>query len=828
MLLSILLQLPLQAQQPHVIRQALLLKTVDTPSNTNYIDPIENAIVQGTWTPPSIGDSVHFGNNDTTLWRQIEADSSGWFNDRDLRSGYAYISINSDTAKTVLLEGMGYRLAYVNGLLRTGNIYQYREEWQPWQPTFDFCFLPVRLKAGQNNILVYGARVPRFKVRIHNVSGPAVLNTRDRTLPDLLVGQPYSGWGATVVINTTEHPLTNLALLAQTGTNDATTSALPVIAPFSVRKVPFRINAPAPIASGSVPLKLNLLQQGASGPIQLDEQIPELAIKEPTENHRRTFISEIDGSVQYFGLNPAQAPAEYPNPALVLSVHGAAVEAINQSGSYNGKNWAHIVAPTNRRPYGFNWEDWGRMDALEVLNIATNQLQVDQERIYLTGHSMGGHGTWHIGSLYPDKFAAIAPSAGWISYWSYRPNRQPDAERGNPLEQMLSRATLSSRTTKMVDNYESLGIYIIHGGDDQVVRADESRKMAELLEAFHKDYIYHEEPDQGHWWDLSDEPGADCVDWAPLFDFIARRARPGNDRQRIVKFQTPNPGISSWHHWAGIDAQIELGKMSRIEIRFDPGQQLFTATTDNVARLALDIGHLDQNRSISVNIDYQQIPEIPYPADRKMLWLYRNDGHWAFGDKPAATLKRAARYGVFKDAFRNRVIFVYGTGGSPAENEWAFAKARYDAEHFWYQGNGSIDVIRDIDFDPATAPDRNVIIYGNSKTNSAWKTLLPDSPVNVEPGRLMVGKKEMVGDDLGILFIRPRPGSDVASVGVFSGTGEIGMRSTDRKPAFTPGFAYPDLTIFRAGHRSNLNTTIGAGFFGLDWQLESGEFVWAE
>src|SRR5206468_4126470 len=76
--------------------------------------------------------------------------------------------------------------------------------------------------------------------------------------------------------------------------------------------------------------------------------------------------------------------------------------------------WAHSVAPTNRRPFGFGWEDWGRLDALEVLELAQKSLRNGQLRTYLTGHSMGGHGTWHLGATFPDRWAASAPSAGWI------------------------------------------------------------------------------------------------------------------------------------------------------------------------------------------------------------------------------------------------------------------------------------------------------------------------------------------------------------------------------------------------------------------------------
>ena len=69
------------------------------------------------------------------------------------------------------------------------------------------------------------------------------------------------------------------------------------------------------------------------------------------------------------------------------------------------------------------------------------------------------------------------------------------------------------------------------------------------------------------------------------------------------------------------------------------------------------------------------------------------------------------------------MIFVYGTKGNTEENQWAFIKARYDAERFWYQGNGSVDVIQDTEFDLLAEPDRNVILYGNAQTNQAWERI---------------------------------------------------------------------------------------------------------
>ena len=183
--------------------------------------------------------------------------------------------------------------------------------------------------------------------------------------------------------------------------------------------------------------------------------------------------------------------------------------------------------------------------------------------------------------------------------------------------------------------------------------------------------------------------------------------------------------------------------------------------------------------------------------------------------------------GGFRDAFRNRVRFVVGTKGSTDENAWALQKSRYDAETFWYRGNGFIQIVTDSDFDPAQDRDQNVVLYGNADTNAAWKTLLSDSPVQVKSGAVTIGGRVTKGGDLACFFIRPRAGSEVAAVGVVSGTGIKGMRLTDRLPFFTSGVGYPDCVLL--GPEALTQGFPGvkvAGFFGNDWSVERGEFVW--
>jgi poly(3-hydroxybutyrate) depolymerase len=809
------------------IQEGLVLRGSDWYRSAGTVDPVELGIVNGTWSHPTAGSAVVFGSGDDRRWKRVTADEEGWLADDDVRGGYVYVSVDTPEERVAILEAMAHRMVYVNGEPRAGNLYQYKETWESWEPRFDYSFIPVLLRKGANDLLFQGGRLAGIKVRLHPPRAAVMINDHDVTVPDLMVGQPVNDWAAVALINATTHAIEDMYLATSFEDGDEVPVKVPKLQPLSVYKMPFKVTGRIPALPGKATLRLVLKRGDGEREPVVDEREVALEIKPPDRNQRRTFVSDIDGSVQYYALNPAQDVNSTTAPALFLSVHGAAVEAINQSGSYKAKSWGHIVAPTNRRPYGFNWEDWGRIDALEVLDIVMKDLEIDPNRVYLTGHSMGGHGTWHLGALYPDRFAALGPSAGWISFWTYRPSREIVAD--TPIEKMLMRATLPSRTFDLAANYEALGIYVLHGADDDNVPATESRQMVARLEEFHKDFIYHEEPDAGHWWDKSDEDGADCVDWSPMFDFFARHAVPGNNRVRHIEFRTPSPGVSAWNYWVCIETQTKQLEMSTVDIRFDPGKRRFIGRTENVERLTFDLAHIEPTGPLAFDIDGQTLGPIDYPQDTDRLTIHRADGQWVDTAPAPPTSKGPHRYGTFKDAFNNRVVLVYGTRGSREENAWAFAKARYDAETFWYQANGSLEVVRDVDFHPWAEPDRNVVLYGNEKTNVAWKTLVGDDPVRVRPGEIRIGKKTIKGDDIGLLMIRPRPGGDMASVGAVAGTGIVGMRLTDRRPYLQAGFAYPDLVVFRRPQEEGKDDIVyGAGFFGLDWRVESGDFVWSE
>jgi poly(3-hydroxybutyrate) depolymerase len=757
-------------------------------------DPVEAAIVAERWAPPKAGERVAGTGGTDRTWTAIRPGGDGTFRHPALRGGYAFASIKSDGDAVMILEAAGHAMAYSSGEPRAGDPYSH-----------GYVRVPIRLRAGENPLLFAAGR-GSLRLKLTRPRAEAQVEAADPTLPDLVVGRPLAEWGAAVVLNASDRMLEGATLRAEVDGRSSVTP-LPAIPPLGVRKVPFRIEAPAPAAEGKRDLKLTLALRGRETPV--DSTTLTLEAVRPDRARRQTFVSAIDGSVQYYGLVPAAEGArDGRKPGLILTLHGASVEGIGQARVYKPKDWAHVVAPTNRRPYGFDWEDWGRLDAIEVLDLAQREFDPDPKRVYLTGHSMGGHGTWHVGVTFPDRFAAIAPSAGWVSLFSYGGRRRP--EGSDPVAALIARAGSPSDTLALVRNLEGLGVYVLHGDKDDNVPVDQARTMRRALGEFHADFAYYERPGAGHWW------GDACCDWPPLLDFLARHERPTIAEVRKIDFVTAAPSVSARAQWATVEAQAKPFERSAIHLRADPAARTSSGTTENVARLALDLDAFGPGKPFAVTLDGDTVKDVPGAK----VWLRREGGHWKRIEAPSPALKGPGRSGPFKDAFRNRVVFVYGTRGTAEENALALAKARFDAETFWYRGNGSIDVVPDSAFDAHAEPDRNIVLYGHAESNAAWPALLGDGPVRVARGSVRVGGRTVEGDSLACLFVRPRPGSDRACVAAVAGTSPAGLRRAARLPYFNSGAAYPDLVVHDG------EGTLAAGFFGEDWGVNSGEFAW--
>lgn len=762
-----------------------------------YTDHVVYNWVHDHWETPQEGGVVAVTpDGDTLRWQRITVNNQGRFQGRAMMSGYLYLSHYSDTEKVMWLHARGHNMSFVNGEPRGGDLYGY-----------NYVYQPVEIKQGLNHILLRSARWGGISARLLPAQEGLVFLEGDDTLPHILTNDTEALWGAVRLINSTNEVIRG-AQIRSSRSGQTMVTDVPDIAPMTMYKARFQFMPGENSTTGRVDIPLELMSNGNI----LSEINLQTDVLRPDQHYSRTFVSYIDGSVQYYSVAPAQDQT-LENPALFLSTHGAEVEAINQARAYRPKDWGVLVAPTNRRPRGFNWEDWGRKDALEVLSIAKETFRPDPSRIYLTGHSMGGHGAWYLGATYPGNWAAIAPAAGYPTLRTYGSHDGVIPVPDNPwsAEGRLYRASNASDVMSLIPNYEHLGVYILHGDADRTVSVEHARTMRSELGQFHADFVHYEYPGGSHWY------GNHSVDWPPIFEFFRDRTITPSEEKDHIHFITASPGVSDSFKWGSVVQQRVPLEMSRFDLHRDKEAATISGTTENIRRLKLDLSVFSVGSLVSIHLDDLNELNVQVPSGHSVS-LVRSRTAWQPAEELRPDEKGPHRYGPFKEAFSHNMLFVYGTLGSDEENRELYNKVRYDAETWYYRGNGSVDIIPDSEFHASRYPDCSVILYGNSEVNSAWSTLLPQSPVQVDRSGIRVGNFVAEGGDLAIYFTYPRFDSDIASVGVVAGTGVKGIRSAIGNQYFAGGSGFSDYMIFGSDKlRYGAEKLLEANFFDHQW-----------
>jgi len=104
---------------------------------------------------------------------------------------------------------------------------------------------------------------------------------------------------------------------------------------------------------------------------------------------------------------------------------------------------------------------WDNDTLLALLDDVVQSHRIDTDRLYLTGLSMGGYGTWSLGLSHPERFAALAPICGG----------------GSPIVVYLP-------DESKVKDLKRLPIWAFHGAKDPVVPLAESEQMTGALKRF--------------------------------------------------------------------------------------------------------------------------------------------------------------------------------------------------------------------------------------------------------------------------------------------------------------------------------------------------------
>jgi len=186
-------------------------------------------------------------------------------------------------------------------------------------------------------------------------------------------------------------------------------------------------------------------------------------------------------SCQYLLYLPEDSSTAKPWP-LVLFLHGAGergadLELVKKHGIPKlvaaGKAFPFIAVSPQCPP-----DIWWDTEVLAaLLDDLAARYPVDPDRVYVTGLSMGGFGTWELLARYPDRFAAAAPICGG----------------GIP---------------HLAKRFTHVPVWAFHGAKDPVVPLRESQEMVDALKAGGADVQFTVYPDAQHdsWTETYDNP----------------------------------------------------------------------------------------------------------------------------------------------------------------------------------------------------------------------------------------------------------------------------------------------------------------------------------
>lgn len=227
--------------------------------------------------------------------------------------------------------------------------------------------------------------------------------------------------------------------------------------------------------------------------------------KDRTGDFERHYLLEDAGEIMPYRVYvPTGYKAKRKHP-LIVALHGLdGNEDSMVSQMYGMKPLAEdrgyiIAAPMGFRPDG-GYGGYGNgpanrnarfseQDVMEVLQRMQDDYNIDPQRIYLMGHSMGGIGTWNMASRHPNIWAALGPIAGFAD-------------------------------PAIVEKIHHIPQIVVHGDNDTTVPVTGSQRMVEALRAKEATVEYIEVPGGGH----SDIAPANMSN---IFDFFDAHKRPG-------------------------------------------------------------------------------------------------------------------------------------------------------------------------------------------------------------------------------------------------------------------------------------------------------------
>src|SRR6266850_836302 len=533
-----------------------------------------------------------------------------------------------------------------------------------------------------------------------------------------------------------------------------------------------------------------------------------------SEGGVRAYRSWIDGSVQPYML---AVPKNYhPAAALKYRVdifcHGRD-EKLTDLNFISGKAPAATEDHFVVHPYGRYCvanKFAGEVDLFEILESMKKQYPIDENRIVLTGFSMGGAAVWHLAAHYPDRWVAASPGAGFAETRQYQniattgPNAPPWYEQ---------RLWNFYDATAYAGNLANFPLIAYHGELDKQKQSSDVMEEALAQEGLKLQRIIG--PDVAHKYEDKAKAELD----RRLSEYAQKGRNPVPPEIHFTTY-TLRYFRAFWirvegleQHWkrADVDAKLvadgieaKTRNISALMFRFDEGKPFAAGSRPVIA------------------IDDKKVQLAEVPNRRWEVTLGKQDGKWRIVTNWHEKLrKRPGLTGPIDDAFMDRFIFVIPTGKAFNQQGEKWTNSELIRAQQQWRGlfRGEVQIKRDTDLSDEDIETSNLILWGDPASNKLLGMIADRLPIRWTEKAIEVGSNKFDVSHHSLLLIYPNPLNPSKYVVINSGHTfrEDHNRTNSQQVPKLPDWAVINLDTPPNGKAPG--KVVAAGFFDEKWQL---------
>jgi len=531
----------------------------------------------------------------------------------------------------------------------------------------------------------------------------------------------------------------------------------------------------------------------------------QVAFEGETGHLERAYITQNDSTAQpYYVYIPQNYSPEQRWP-LIVFLHGyvpgiditdpwVLFEEHEQIAADAG---ALLLTPYGRRNTDF--QGVGEVDVLAAIEEMKHFYSVDPDRIYLSGPSMGGYGTWTIALRYPGVFAACAPMCAQTDMFVWWPWPHLTAPR---FKQFLGEW---DNPIDLAPNGVGQAFLLQHGEFDRLIPIEQSYMMRWEMERLGTPIEYYEHKDADHF----------IYQHAPCF----QKAFPWLVQHKLDRWPK-HVRLKSYSYrydtafWVQVLEYQRWGQPGQIEATVEGNRIALTSQNVSQVKLSLSKELLDIGKRVTVVSEgkelFSGVPQGEAIVVKLAEPLTR--------EKPGAIRKRKGLCGPVEDVFNGPFEVVIGTAGTKEQTQDLVDRAtRWCAEWDAF-ADGMPPLMLDADVDEKAMAEHSLVLFGTPETNQVIAGIADGLPVRFAADGYTLGGRTYSGPGLGLVLCYPNPKSPDRYVLIYAGEDPGTKLGINHKHDLQP-----DYLIFRVGTENQYDDTyphLCAGFFDLNWEFD--------